>query len=237
MENSLKQRLVGALVLIALAIIFLPPILKDNRQQEPFESQIPTKPVELINVEIDKASVEKNTEIQSSLDKLESSYRKTKSASATNADELDVIEPADTSKITQKSSDTLQRNTSKGKLVENNNQSINTDKTTKADKPVSSASSAQPEQKQTLSENFKDAAWVIQIASFSNKENATKFIEKLKKSKHPAYKKIVKKNNQTVYRIFVGPYIDKQDAQKSLSSVNELSPSPGILQVFDPSKH
>jgi len=88
MENSLKQRLVGALVLIALAVIFLPPILKEKTQQEPFQSQIPAKPIELINTKIDESLAKKNQQLQESLDQLETKQRKRKSIDITEEGSL-----------------------------------------------------------------------------------------------------------------------------------------------------
>ena len=44
MDQTIKQRLIGAIVLVALAIIFLPGILGQKKQQSEFSSQIPKKP-------------------------------------------------------------------------------------------------------------------------------------------------------------------------------------------------
>ncbi len=217
MENSLKQRLVGALVLIALAVIFLPPILKEKTQQEPFQSQIPAKPIELINTKIDESLAKKNQQLQESLDQLETKQRKRKSIDITEEGSL-------INKVKQ--TVPIQIQTEPAQVKES-------DKTRRV-KAQEGSSVTEPK---TLGKNFKDAAWVIQIASFSNQENATNFVDKLKASGHPAYKKQAKQNNKAIYRIFVGPYVDKQDAQKTLKSVNKLSPSTGMLQVYDPSKH
>jgi len=55
-ETNIKQRLTGAIVLIALAVIFLPLILDGQKKQQILESQIPDKPIsgEIILVNIDK---------------------------------------------------------------------------------------------------------------------------------------------------------------------------------------
>src|SRR6188768_2057950 len=41
MESSLKQRLIGAAVLVALAVIFLPMLLKGPDVKEPDAAQVP----------------------------------------------------------------------------------------------------------------------------------------------------------------------------------------------------
>ena len=79
MENSLKQRIVGAVVLIALAVIFLPSILKDKDKQVPFQSKIPPKPISSIETKLPEDVIRQNKQTQASLDQLEQKiHRKTK---------------------------------------------------------------------------------------------------------------------------------------------------------------
>jgi len=51
-EGRLKQRLLGAMVLVALAVIFIPMLLSGSREMEMpvFGSNVPAEPVEITNI-------------------------------------------------------------------------------------------------------------------------------------------------------------------------------------------
>lgn len=218
LENSLKQRIVGALVLIALAVIFVPPFLKEKQQHPPFRSQIPAKPISLIDTEITKAAIEQNQQTQAELDQLD------KQAAAPQETQPQKIVPQ------------------KIKTKQTGKQPSLAEAQAKQDEVASDQSGNSAKQnldsvKQTLGSQFKDAGWIIQIASFSSKQNAINFVEKLKQQGHPAYRRKNLQSSETIYRIFVGPYVTKEKAQQAMEQVNKLSPSQGILQVFDPVRH
>lgn len=205
-ENSLKQRIVGAIVLIALAVIFLPSILKDKKQSQPFVSQIPDKPTALVEYEISEETQQKNKKVQQSLDEFEASKQQKQVLSTQPPQKT--VEPE------------------KKSLTKVSPIAEKTD-------PANNKANKQP-----INKAFVDAAWVIQIASFSNKDNAIKFVAKLKAKKHKAYHRLVTNNQaKKVYRIFVGPYMKKSQAQKALVEVNKLSHSKGMLLAYDPVIH
>ena len=214
MENSLKQRIVGAIVLIALAVIFLPSILKEKTNQAPFQSKIPPKPIASIETKLSEEVIKKNNETQASLDKLDEKLkRKTKQTTeSTNTSSID-------------NSKDFSQEPTKTKAQETVKETIKTASNKKQINP-------------TIGEQFKQAAWVIQIASFSSKENAVAFVDKLKKAGQKAYRRQVKNNkSQSIFRIFVGPYIKKNGAKKALVKVNKISSMSGIILPFDPVNH
>lgn len=69
LDDRLKQRLVGAIVLVALAVIFIPIILDGGRQQSlpPFGEAIPEKPAELAelhNKQADTVNIPPRPQVQ-----------------------------------------------------------------------------------------------------------------------------------------------------------------------------
>ena len=230
MENSLKQRIVGAVVLVALAVIFLPAILKEKRTAEPFESQIPEKPVELLNKSMSEESKERVAKSQQKLDNL----TKEKDSEGTEKELSDK---------TDESSERKQ----KVEVAKSQTKSEIADRTEKTDKKSkennqSKASnlkdgSSEKQEQDTIGKEFKDAAWLIQVASFSSQENAERMVVKLKAAKHKAYSRKGKSQKKTIYRIYVGPFIEKTRAEKSLNTVNAVSETKGILIPYDPIKH
>ena len=210
MENSLKQRIIGALVLAALAVIFLPSILKEKTEQGEFVSQIPEKPEELENYQLDTRKIE---------DLIEEASQKNQQL------EQKIAEKTSKPDVEPLANDTQQTEAEKA----------NTDNSESKESP--NLSSAKDIQKETIAENFADAAWIIQVASFSKEQNAKNMVSTLKKEQFKAYYRNVKANNREVYRVFVGPYIEKEKAQGVISKISQFSQSKAILKPFDPINH
>ncbi len=225
MENSLKQRIIGAIVLIALAIIFLPAILKEKTSSGTFVSKIPEKPQELADYQVDTKKIddlmadkqEKPANEQKSLGEGETSL------AGENNPEIDEVEPK-VDLIDEK--------------IVSSNRKVKTD-SNKEDKSVSPPAIVEQPRvaESTISDKYQDAAWVIQVASFSKVLNATNLVKKLKNKSYKAYRREFKTADKTVFRVFVGPYIEKQAAEKALDGVSQLSESTALIRVFDPFKH
>ena len=225
MENSLKQRIVGAIVLIALAVIFLPAILKEKQNIEPFESQIPEKPIELVNKTSSKEDNKKIEAVRSKLNELESKKTENDAQNEDSTDQpLDDVIESEASKVQAKSDSKGSDKSSASK------QDQSGDQQRKADSHESA-------EKETIGKDFKDAAWLVKVASFSSKDNATRLVSKLKEAKLKAYSRKASVQNKTIYRVYVGPFINKSEAQKALENVSKISATKGIVVPFDPAKH
>lgn len=67
--------------------------------------------------------------------------------------------------------------------------------------------------------------WIIQLASFGQRGNADALVEKLRKSGNPAFVSGSKK----VYRVRIGPFKEKQRAQKVLERANKAHGMKGYI--------
>ncbi len=65
------------------------------------------------------------------------------------------------------------------------------------------------------------SAWVIQVGSFSNRDNAEGLVEKLQAKKFPAFLEQTEVEGKTLFRVRVGPEIDEKLAQKLLKNLNK----------------
>lgn len=77
------------------------------------------------------------------------------------------------------------------------------------------------------------ASWAIQIAAIPNKERAEKFQDKLKQNNYNTY--IVVDGN--TYRVFVGPYIVKEDAIRIQQEIKQKFHELGIIRPYVPNKN
>ncbi|MEE9358695.1 SPOR domain-containing protein [Candidatus Vondammii sp. HM_W22] len=69
------------------------------------------------------------------------------------------------------------------------------------------------------------SAWVVQVGSFGKRENAEKVEKILKSKKFPAFIKRAGVKEKTLFRVMVGPEIDRKLAEQMLGKVNrQLKP-------------
>lgn len=236
MENSLKQRIIGAVVLVALAVIFLPAILKDKASNGEFVSKIPEKPKALQDYKIDTKKIE---QISSEQAELFIDNKPTIDELGTDLSDHISQNEINNEEAGQENLKTKQLNLKvKHKIADKQPEKMSTTKKLSQAKKSSSVKiKAVAEDNRSISQSYIDAAWVVQVASFSKENNATALVKKLKDKNYKAYRRKIKVSNQLVYRVFVGPYITKPLAKSSIKTINKVSETQSIVKVFDPIKH
>lgn len=70
--------------------------------------------------------------------------------------------------------------------------------------------------------------WVVQVGSFSNEGNAKQLVSRLRASGLGAYDEAVSSDTSTIYRVRVGPYLDRAEA---LSAEEKIAAETGIDPV------
>jgi len=203
-EQGLKQRLVGALVLFSLAAIFL-PLVFDGRGEGnlPVIDTIPDEPfIQITRQTENKAMRQKLDDVkrQIALDRHKgqqsiASHKKSANVAANTTDPLAAT-----------------RATLKAEAAE--------------DKRISKQSLAS-------SMPLADA-WTIQLGAFTSKSNAAGLKSKLMKKSYPVYLIENATKGKTVYRVYVGPEIRKNrivDIQKALKKEFKLD---GIVKPYTP---
>jgi DedD protein len=64
-------------------------------------------------------------------------------------------------------------------------------------------------------------AWVVQVGSFSSRENAEKLVSQIRAMKYAAFMEQADVDGKTLFRVKVGPEIDRKLAEKMLASLNK----------------
>jgi len=73
-------------------------------------------------------------------------------------------------------------------------------------------------------------SWVIQVGSFSSKSNAEKLVAKLRKGGFDTLElQPTTVNGKRLYRVKVGPEINKANASKQLNGINKISRTRGVV--------
>jgi DedD protein len=200
--DGLKQRIIGAVVLVALAVIFIPMIFEDPHHKKTTQVlSIPDKPeVPAFTIELPKPPERNQGESASA--KLSSAESKNSTQIEENAKTLMTVAEL-------KASDELAKDGSAGQADEQQKAKPEISETTtqKADLAKHTAADSN--------------AWAVQIGTFRNRPGAMKIKEELMQSGTPAYTADIVSGDIEMVRVFAGPAESKDDALKLKSKVDK----------------
>ncbi len=235
MEEGLKQRLVGAGVIAALAVIFLPALFdRDERVELDTTSQIPPAPI-VEPVNISKPSKPEGIKVPPA-DKLFQPLVEEQADIDKQEKDQQEIAKVDNKENTEASSSVpLESPVEKDKVK-------NTEKDTKKDTPitepaketVSKTESKPKPSSPALNQEGVPRGWVVQAASFKSSESADKFTQTLIKASYKAYSQSVSTEKGTFYRVFVGPYIDEAKAITAKETIDKAYKLRSRVLRFNP---
>ena len=87
------------------------------------------------------------------------------------------------------------------------------------------------------SEAVLDTGWIIQIGIFSSKENSIKLRNKIRKKSFVAFVDEIKNSkNQNLYRVRIGPYATRDEADKIKDSIKAKMNLKGLLKPHEKQK-
>ncbi len=172
-DDGLKKRLIGATVLVSLAVIFIPMLLEDEPVIETgiYKTNIPKPPGEPFP---HSALPDQQQDLALPPRELVKPVRKTAPKPS--------AEPA-----------------------------------AKPELPSEVTKVIKPEPEKT---RVGLAAWVIQVGSFSNRENADRLIASLRKAGFNAFIEQTEVKGKQLYRVRVGPEISKEKAREMLKRLD-----------------
>jgi len=195
MEQKLKERLVGAAVLVAVAVIFIPIIFTDSPETEVIlGSNIPEKP---------------ETNFSSRI--------------------IPVIESDDKSSSTPIDSENIES----GKSLQNDAPII--EQKVVAEKVISTKENNAEKILTTEVEGNTTvglSAWIVQLGSFTEEDNAQSLNEKLRTAGYPSFVEPLKRDGKISYRVRVGPEIKRSEADMLLKKLKEKMQLDGIVVSY-----
>ncbi|MGI1678212.1 MAG: SPOR domain-containing protein [Cellvibrionaceae bacterium] len=208
MDDGLKQRLIGAVVLIAIAVLFLPTLFgTDGRRTVDLSTQVPPRPV--VVAEPLELSIPQPPEDARQAKLLEENY------------DHNTLEPV-TAPETEPAIET--------KIVLNS--SAEATKTEPKPKPVVKPL---PKPEPVLNSDGVPKGWSIQVASFSEVARAEATLKSLEKAGYPkSYIRSGRGPKGEVYRVFVGPKINKQQAESDQLAIDKALKVKSLLVKFQP---
>lgn len=211
MQQSTKQRIVGTVVLLALALIFL-PIIFDGRgsYQTPISSRIPEPP----EVQVLAEPIPSRPVIIA--DALESEESGQEEGTETLIDDSDPTDLQESVAITATDS-----GADPEELTNPGGAEVVTSE------PTFTRGAPQ------LSESGLPQGWSVRLGSFSDVDNANNLLQRLLDAGYRAYTRSISSERGDLTGVFVGPWVDRQrvsEYQQELQSAFQLA---GIVVPYE----
>jgi len=214
MNDGLKQRIIGAVVLLALAVIFV-PVIFDKERITPVDrnTQIPIMPP--IIAETDAAIlISKKAEIaQEELEKANNSNKRKKTdAHAVKGEPSLPQETLATTLVEKNKILAAHENIDSSGTVGVTSEKTIRDKVKAPDK-IFIPDNKHPEnldsEAPSLDENGVAKAWVLQVASYQGLARAEKMRDELIAKDYMSFTKLIKTSTGETTRVYVGPSLVK----------------------------
>lgn len=223
LDKGMKQRMVGALVLVALAVIFLPMLFtrEDEMRQVRVEApQAPAMP-SLPDVKVEPVQV---PEPQALPDPSEQP--------PVVVDESTAPVSAPTQPITPSPAQVAQVPVAKSPAPAAAAKAEARPVPPATPAPAATASASKPATASKIDANGLPVSWSIQLASLSNRAGADNLQKTLRSQGYNAYIRSADGMN----RVFVGPLIERAEAERLRDVINRQQNLKGIVVRFQPER-
>ncbi|MDU0354799.1 SPOR domain-containing protein [Paraglaciecola aquimarina] len=212
MSPALKNRLVGTIIVVAIAVIFLPDLLDGKKE---------TKRALFVDLPIKPRM--KVVEAPSDFD--------TSSIQSTASRKIEIVseQAVDDPKEPEATTDAVQ--VVDVEIPDEHAEELLIDDKKIEDKPVSTLA------QQTVVEQNQDklamnSGWVVQLGSFRHQKNVSDLLAKLEESGYRAFSRPVKTSSGNLTKVFVGPDLDKKKLTNAISHLKELTQLQGKVTPF-----
>jgi DedD protein len=226
LDKAYKQRMVGALVLVALAVIFLPMLFSRQDEQRQVTVEAPSAPqapampqVQVEPVVVPEPQALPQEPVPSDDEIAQQELPVTAPAPAAPAAPAAPVAPAPTAKpVTPPAPAPVPALAAKP--------------ATAPSQPISAAPGKPDTTQSRVDANGLSVSWSVQLASLANRESAEKLQKTLRSQGYNAYIRTADGKN----RVFVGPLIERAEADRLRDLLNRQQNLKGFVVRFQPER-
>jgi DedD protein len=217
MTNTLQNRLVGTIIVVALVVIFVPEFLDGEKRvnQQAFVGVPPVTDV----VTVQKTEPFDTSEVESQLNQ---------AVEIVNELPVDDVDPSN-NKNREQASKTTKTIDDKFSIAKVTNEE-------KAKKPKAAqpkAAQKAPQKDELNDIDIKDSGWVVQLGSFKHEKNVKELLKTLKSAGYRAYSRPVMTSVGELTKVFVGPELDKEKLELALPHLKKITNLKGKITAFE----
>ena len=225
MDNLVKQRVIGAVVLVALAVIFIPMLLESPEEElGPVGSNLPDRPEMSVRDRIEPLTLPEPPP-ESDPAQMVLEPPPADGSAADNADPAEVP-PAPTAEIAPAPTIPAVPETATPPAVTAPTVQQPPVATAPPAAPPAAAPQSTPEPAKPLS------GWVVQLAALSSKDNAMALRERLRGLGYTAFVEETKTGQGTQFRVRVGPELERSNADSLRARLEQQVQMKGIVMRY-----
>lgn len=220
MERHVKERLVGAAVLVAAAVILIPEMLSGpDRSPERAASQLPgDTPLKTYTIDLSRSPAQQSQEAPDS------------PVPSTAAPPPEIIpEPETTAPREQSPQANPDSEVVPPQTVQPAEASPPQVATAQPPKVVAEPPRPQPTQAAPV-QSDPGGGWAVQLGSFSSRATADGLEKKMRAQGYEAFVMPVKSGGATLYRVRIGPMKDRESASKALARIKTTVPAAAVVK-------
>lgn len=214
MNDGLKQRLIGAVILVALAIILWPFVFGPQPEPTATNKPVVEQPPPFKQFEIPEPQPGHDVP---DVDEYQRQLRARQQAGDSG---------------TTQGAEPVKKASAEGAASAPAPASATPSKS--ANNASSKAATGAPPAKAGLDDHGLPVAWVVQVGSFGNAANATSLMAKLQQKGYHAATQETTTDKGTFTRVFIGPTVDHEHAQKTLEAIRKLYPHARLERFIPP---
>lgn len=216
MSSAFQNRLVGTVILVALAVIFLPDVLDGEKvsHKDTF-MDVPSRPVA---AQIRPAGDFPMQQVQQRVNR-----------EIEIIDEVAVDESGDVPKAELQQQDlaadggqALSQDPSLPTMQETDNRTLQVAAARPLDYPV----------EDRTAEQSVSAGWVVQLGSFRHQKNVRELLDKVESAGYRAFTRKIQTSAGELTKVFVGPDLSKEKMEKALPHLKQLTALQGKVTAF-----
>ncbi len=229
MTTALKNRLVGTIIIVALAVIFLPDILDGKKQttQDLFvdlPEQPETKSVQSVpNFPTEQIKQETQTKVEVVPDVATDDFDIDDQANALSDDASSEINNDELTAVQKGQVDAQQMTNQSAEAI---------------DRKIPDPAIEQPDETQEIVNNslneslLEEAGWVVQLGVFRHQKNVRELLSQLRNAGYRAFSRPVQTSSGELTKVFVGPDLEKESLEKALPHLRSLTKLQGRITPF-----
>ena len=211
-NNRIKQRIVGGIILVSIAVIVLPMILSESGKRPSDGGVIPEKPAHLVRTEIIPLEIKKLPEPEGTMQRSVLPEQEKRSEVTE-----ETVAPASGVAPVQKST------SAEPPATVTSQPEVVVPKVVAAETKPSTSTVRGPAQSAVVS------GWVVQVGSFSSETNAFTLRDKLRGNGFSAFVEKLESAGKTSFRVRVGPEIDQDKAEQQLAQLKRKMKMDGLV--------
>ena len=225
MSTALKNRLVGTIIIVALAVIFLPDILDGKKQTtEDLFVSLPTQPDAK---PVDQVPAFPTEQIQ------QETERKVEIVPDVATDDFDIDDQVDVVNNETNSAVPAVEQPAQKEV-----QQASIDRAESVDREIQDKTSEQPTDTPAVADNtfndslLEEAGWVVQLGVFRHQKNVRELLSQLRDAGYRAFSRPVQTSSGELTKVFVGPDLEKESLEKALPHLRSLTKLQGRITPF-----